>query len=261
MHDAERRRLEEDERRQQNWKRWGPYLSERQWSTVREDYSADGDSWRSFPHDHARSRAYRWGEDGHLFSGGFLGMDNIGVFDRSKPLPTGGHLEQADGTAWMAFYSATMMRIALELAAESPEYDDLASKFLEHVVAIAEAINGGDSAGLWDEQDGFYYDRLHLGDAQVPLRLRSMVGIVPLFACEVIEDALLARLPGFRRRLEWFLANRPGDGAGLAHASAADEDGHPHRMLAIVSGERLVRVLRRVLDESELLAAQPAALP
>src|ERR1035441_3948940 len=256
---AEVQRLAEDATREKNWKRWGPYLAERQWAIVREDYSPDGAVWDYFPHEHARSRAYRWGEDGllgitdrecrlcfalalwngkdpilkerlfgltgpqgmhpngqlpayefnfadvnppvHAWScwrvykmtaarghrdrvflsrcfqklvinftwwvnrkdleghilvaGGFLGLDNIGVFDRSKPLPTGGHLQQADGTAWMAFYCATMLSIALELARENPATEDMASKFFEHFVAIADAMNTQGGAGLWDEEDGF----------------------------------------------------------------------------------------------------------
>src|SRR4029077_20613009 len=123
----------------------------------------------------------------NLFAGGFLGLDNIGVFDRSKPLPTGGRLEQADGTAWMAFYCATMLSMALELAREEPAYEDMASKFFEHFVHITDAMNalGGEVDGLWDETDGFYYDELHLQDGQrrqIPLRVRSMVGLLPLIA-------------------------------------------------------------------------------
>ena len=127
--------------------------------------------------------------EGHnLFAGGFLGLDNIGVFDRSQPLPTGGHLEQADGTAWMAFYCATMLSIALELASEDPSYEDVASKFFEHFVAITDAMNSLGGTGLWDEADGFYYDQLHVNGDHVPLRVRSMVGLIPLFACEIIEQ-------------------------------------------------------------------------
>ena len=134
----------------------------------------------------------------HMFSGGFLGLDNIGVFDRSKPLPGGGLLEQADGTAWMAFYCVTMLSMALELAQDDPAYEDIASKFFEHFVAIADAMNTLGGNGLWDEEDGFYYDQLHVGGTDVPLRVRSMVGLIPLFAVEVLDqetDRPRARIP------------------------------------------------------------------
>jgi hypothetical protein len=194
--------------------------------------------------------------EGHnLFSGGFLGLDNIGVFDRSQPLPTGGHLEQADGTAWMAFYCVTMLQMALELASEDPAYEDMASKFFEHFVAIADAINRLGGTGLWDEQDGFYYDRLHTDDASLPLRVRSLVGLVPLFAVEVLEDRVIDRLPGFKKRMEWFLANRP-ELSGLISYMQPDggAHGHGHRLLALPTREQLGRVLRYVLDESEFLS-------
>ena len=196
----------------------------------------------------------------HLFSGGFLGLDNIGVFDRSKPLPTGGYLEQADGTAWMAFYCATMLAMALELAAEDPAYEDVASKFFEHFVAIVDAMNGLGDAGLWDEQDGFYYDVLNIGEQTMPLRIRSMVGIIPLFAVEVLEEDIIHRLPGFRKRMDWFLQNRPDLARHIAYCCReADFDPsipveHQHRLLAIPSRERLQRVLRYVLDENEFLS-------
>ncbi|MEO7086141.1 MAG: glucosidase [Gemmatimonadaceae bacterium] len=193
-------------------------------------------------------------EGRNLFSGGFLGLDNIGVFDRSRPLPTGGKLEQADGTAWMAFYCATMLSMALELAREDPAYEDLASKFLEHFVAIADAMNAFGGDGLWDDDDGFYYDRLHVGDAAMPLRVRSLVGVIPLFACELLEDDLIETLPGFQKRLHWFLNNRKD----LLRYNSATEvrgfEGHTHRLLAIPSRERLQRVLRYVLDEDEFLS-------
>jgi len=186
----------------------------------------------------------------HVFGGGFLGLDNIGVFDRSKPLPTGGHLEQADGTAWMAFYCAVMLAMALELAGEDPAYEDVASKFFEHFVAITAAINTLGGSGLWDERDGFYYDQIQLGDATRRLPVRSMVGLIPLFACEVLEGEDLRRLPGFHKRMQWFLANRPH----LARHVTARGGGHDHLLLAIPSKEQLVRVLARVLDEREFLA-------
>ena len=189
----------------------------------------------------------------HIFSGGFLGLDNIGVFDRSKPLPTGGHLEQADGTAWMAFYCATMLSMALELASEDPAYEDVASKFFEHFVAITAAINTLGGSGLWDEGDGFYYDQIHLGDATERLPVRSMVGLIPLFACEVLEGAQVASLPGFHKRLQWFLANRPHLARHLT-VSGGPAGHQGHLLLAIPSKEQLVRVLRRVLDEQEFLS-------
>lgn len=144
----------------------------------------------------------------HVFSGGSLGLDNIGILDRSSPLPTGGHLEQADGTAWMAFYAATMLAIALELAKEDPAYDGMASKFLEHFVAIVDAMNGMGETGLWDEQDGFYYDQVHAHGRTWPLRTRSMVGLIPLLAVEVLDESTIETLPGFARRMKWYLANR-----------------------------------------------------
>src|SRR5207253_1777045 len=144
----------------------------------------------------------------HLFAGGFLGLDNIGVFDRSQVLPSGYHLEQADGTAWMAFYCGCMLRMALELAREDSAYEDLASKFLEHFVAIADAMNALGGVGLWDEQDGFFYDQLHVNGKTLPLRVRSMVGLMPLIASGVLEERFISSLPGFRKRLNWFLENR-----------------------------------------------------
>ena len=192
----------------------------------------------------------------HLFAGGFLGLDNIGVFDRSQPLPMGGHLEQADGTAWMAFFCGTMLSMALELATEDPEYEDIASKFFEHFIAIADAMNELGGSGLWDEEDGFYYDQLFVEGRAIPLRTRSLVGLVPLFAAEVLEDDLLRRLPGFRRRMEWFLKNRP-DLARQLSCMDLDRSGkatHAHRLLAIPSRDRLQRVLQYVADPAEFLS-------
>ena len=191
----------------------------------------------------------------HLFSGGFLGLDNIGTFDRSRPLPTGGHLEQADGTAWMAFYCATMLSMALELAQWEPAYEDMASKFFEHFIAISDSINNLHGAGLWDEVDGFYYDHLHHDGEFLPLRSRSMVGIIPLIAVEVIEDRLVQKLPGFMKRMNWFLENRK-DLAWVSACMAKQEAelGHRYRLLSIPSRERLVRALRYLLDENEFLS-------
>ena len=191
----------------------------------------------------------------HLFGGGFLGMDNIGLFDRSKPLPSGKTLEQADGTAWMAFYCVTMLSMAVELARTRPAYEDIASKFFEHFVAIADAMNTLGGSGLWDEQDGFYYDRLRdSGDESVPLRVRSMVGLVPLLAVEVLEQDVIKSLPGFRKRMRWFLDNRPELAAHTSYMERTTTDGGELRLLAIPSRERLVRVLQRMLDEAEFLS-------
>jgi hypothetical protein len=194
----------------------------------------------------------------NLFSGGFLGLDNIGVFDRSKPLPTGGHLEQADGTAWMAFYCTTMLSVALELAADDASYEDIASKFFEHFIAITDAMNCLGGMGLWDEQDGFYYDVLNANGTALPLRIRSMVGIIPLFAVEILEQDVIDRLPGFKKRLEWFVKHRPDLARHITYclsdAAAGESKAHSHRLLAVPSPDRLARVLRYLLDESEFLS-------
>ncbi len=191
----------------------------------------------------------------HIFGGGFLGMDNIGLFDRSRPLPDGSSLEQADGTAWMAFYCVTMLSMALELARTRPAYEDIASKFFEHFVAIADAMNTLDGTGLWDEADGFYYDHIRNGDGgSAPLKVRSMVGLVPLLAVEVIDQETIRNLPGFRKRMRWFLENRPEIAQHTSYMERSGEDGAQLRLLAIPSRERLLRVLRRMLDEAEFLS-------
>ena len=189
----------------------------------------------------------------HIFSGGFLGLDNIGVFDRSKPLPTGGSLEQADGTAWMAFYCGTMLSMALELAEGDPGYEDIASKFFEHFVSIADAMNNLGGTGLWHEEDGFYYDQLLLDGKAHPVRLRSMVGIIPLFAVEFIEEGRLDRLPGFAKRTRWFLENRKELSSQISYMARDGRD-PGRRLLAIPSRERLERVLKYVFDEKEFLS-------
>ncbi len=190
----------------------------------------------------------------HLFAGGFLGLDNIGVFDRSHALPTGGHLEQADGTAWMAFYCAEMLVIALELAQDDPAYEDMANKFLEHYVSITHAINTLDGTGLWDEEDGFYYDHLHLDGQLIPLKVRSMVGLIPLFAAESISREVLERLPDFRRRLGWFVRHR-SDVLGHLELPTADAPlERPGYLLSLPSRQRLERLLRYLFDESEFLS-------
>ena len=190
---------------------------------------------------------------GHnLFGGGFLGLDNVGVFDRSRPLPGGGALEQADGTSWMAFFCGTMLSIALELASEDPAYEDIASKFFEHSIAIADAANGLGGTGLWDEADGFYYDHVHTDGHHIPIRLRSMVGLIPLFACEVLDGAVIDRLPGFAKRMRWFLEHRADLAGQISYMT--EGGGAGLRLLAIPSRDRLLRVLRVVLDEREFLS-------
>ena len=191
----------------------------------------------------------------NIFGGGFLGMDNIGVFDRSADLPTGGHLEQADGTGWMAMYSLNMLRIACEIAIKNPVYQDMASKFFEHYLHIAGAMQaiGGDKLNLWDEDDQFYYDMLHKpnGDAEL-LKVRSMVGLIPLFAVEVLTPELLEQLPDFKRRVEWVLNNRP-DLASLV--SSWDNPGSGEtRLLAILRGHRMKMIMKRMFDETEFLS-------
>jgi hypothetical protein len=193
-------------------------------------------------------------EGRNLFAGGFLGLDNIGAFDRSKPLPTGGHLEQADGTAWMAFYCATMLSMAFELAREDPVYEDLASKFFEHFIAIADAMNTLGGTGLWDETDGFYYDQLHVDGRTIPLRVRSLVGLLPLIASEILEESVLDRLPAFRKRMDWFIENRPDLARAICCMQPRAHGEGTHRMLAIPSRDRLLRVLRYMLDEREFLS-------
>ena len=194
--------------------------------------------------------------DGHnVFQGGFLGLDNIGLFDRSAPLPTGGHIEQADGTAWMALYSLNMLAISLELARTRPAYEDVATKFFEHFVYIANAFYhmGDADASLWDEADGFFYNVLHLPDGRfVPVKVRSFVGLLPLLAVETLEPEMLERLPRFRRRLEWFFKYRPGLLANIA--SLSERGAHDHYQLSILSRDKLSRVLQRMFDPNEFLS-------
>ncbi len=192
----------------------------------------------------------------NIFEGGFLGMDNIGVFDRSAELPTGGHLEQADGTAWMGMYCLNMLAIALELARTDIAYEDVATKFFEHFIYIAQAIthlHGREGWSLWDENDGFFYDILHTPDGRhIPLKLRSFVGLVPLFAVETLEPALLNRLPRFRRRMEWFIKYRP---QLVENIASLTQSGQGERLLlSIVDRQKLARVLPRMLDESQFLS-------
>ncbi|MBL8890140.1 MAG: glucosidase [Planctomycetaceae bacterium] len=190
----------------------------------------------------------------NLFSGGFLGLDNIGVFDRSKPLPTGGFLEQADGTAWMAFYCRNMLTISLHLGMRHSSFSDMASKFFEHYMGIAEAMNLADGRGLWDEQDGFYYDHLLKDGQAVPLRVRSIVGLLPLISVQVIHDHALRQLSGFRKRMQWFLDYHENVGQRMTYLEKGDSQHGGMRLLAIPSVERLKRLLRYMLDEQEFLS-------
>ncbi len=188
-------------------------------------------------------------EGKNVFQGGFLGLDNIGVFDRSAPLPGGGHIEQSDGTSWMGMYCLSMLAIALELAKQDPAYEDVASKFFEHFVYIAHAMNTLD---LWDEDDGFYYDVLRTDGAARRLKVRSMVGLIPLFAVETLEPEAVDRLPGFKRRMQWFIDNHP---EFRQHVQMTSKPGVGlRRLLSIVSQEQLPRVLRFMLDEAEFLS-------
>jgi hypothetical protein len=193
-------------------------------------------------------------EGKNVFQGGFLGLDNIGVFDRSAALPTGGHLEQSDGTSWMGMYCLNMLAIALELAKEDPAYEDVASKFFEHFVYIAHAMHdlGGEGLSLWDEHDGFFYDVLHSDGQHARIKVRSMVGLIPLFAVETLEPEIVDKLPGFQRRMQWFVDNHP---ELEEHVETTAKPGGGRRcLLSIVSRDQLVRVLRVMLDESEFLA-------
>ena len=195
-------------------------------------------------------------EGNNVFEGGFLGLDNIGVFDRSQPLPTGGRLDQSDGTSWMAMYCLNMLAIALELSIEDDSYEDVASKFWEHFVFISDAMNhrGKDGESLWDEDDGFYYDVLHMQDLgySTPIKIRSMVGLIPLFAVATIESDILDALPGFKRRMQWFIDNRP-DLTGDINCARKPGMGD-RRLLAIAYRDRLERVLKIMLDEEEFLS-------
>jgi len=192
----------------------------------------------------------------NVFEGGFLGLDNIGVFNRSEPLPTGGALRQADGTAWMAFYCLNMLSMALELAKHNAVYEDIASKFFEHFIFIADAMtfhNGEDDLSLWNEQDGMYYDAIQWGDYSMQLPVRSLVGLIPLYATLTLEPSVVNRFPGFKKRMDWFLENRPEvSGRNMANMKAR---GRGERfLLALASKERLVSILEKMLDESEFFS-------
>jgi hypothetical protein len=189
----------------------------------------------------------------NIFEGGFLGLDNIGVFDRSKPLPTGGFIEQADGTAWMGMYCLVMLRIAFDLTPHDPAYEDIASKFFEHFLYIASAMNRLGDHGLWDETDGFYYDWLRLPDhRKIPLRVRSLVGLIPLYAVATLESSAIDKMPGFKRRMNWFIKHRPdlcGNIASITRHGVAERI-----LLSMVQPARVRRVLQTMLDENEFLS-------
>ena len=194
-------------------------------------------------------------EGNNIFSGGFLGLDNIGVFDRSQPLPTGGRLEQADATSWMAMYSLNMLRISLELAKVNSAYEDTASKFLEHFLYIAGAVGNlyGSVLDLWDNEDGFFYDVLNMNNGHFThLKVRSMVGIIPLFAVETLEADFIDDFPHFKRRMEWFLKFRPEFNA-LISTRAVDEH-RVRRRFSLLREGRLKRMLTKILDETEFLS-------
>ncbi|WP_413989316.1 MGH1-like glycoside hydrolase domain-containing protein [Labrys okinawensis] len=191
----------------------------------------------------------------NLFQGGFLGLDNISPFNRSDPLPDGTSIDQADGTAWMAMYALNLMRIAIELAMTNPVYEDIATKFFEHFLSIAGAMAdvGGTGQGLWNDEDGFFYDTLRVADGQLtPIRLRSMVGLIPIFAVEVLDHNVFEKLPGFTRRLNWFLKYRP-ELAQLVSRWTEPGSGE-RRLLSLLRGQRLKDLLRRMLDETEFLS-------
>ncbi|HEX2712128.1 MAG TPA: hypothetical protein VHM88_07890, partial [Candidatus Acidoferrales bacterium] len=191
----------------------------------------------------------------NIFQGGFLGLDNIGVFDRSVPLPTGGHIEQSDGTSWMAMYCLNMLAIAGELAREDPAYEDVASKFFEHFVYIAQAMEdrGGEGIKLWDEEDGFYYDVLHMPDGNHHfLKVRSLVGLIPLLAVQPLEPEVVDSFPGFKRRMQWFLDNRPDVPEHIETTESSARG--VRRLLSLVNRKQLLRVLRYMLDEAEFLS-------
>ena len=193
-------------------------------------------------------------EGKNIFQGGFLGLDNIGVFDRSAPLPTGGHIEQSDATSWMGMYCLNMLTIALELARDNRAYEDVASKFFEHFVYICRAMNniGGENIELWDREDGFFYDVLHLPTGETQhMKVRSMVGLIPLFAVETLDSELVDSLPRFKHRMQWFIENRPDFAQHLETQSC---DGGVRRFLSLVSRDRLKSVLRYMLDEEEFLS-------
>ena len=241
-----------------------PVLAWAAWRIYKIDEKAEGQGDRAFLERmfHKLMLNFTWwvnrkDADGlNVFQGGFLGLDNIGVFDRSRPLPTGGRIEQSDGTSWMGMFCLNMLTISLELALSNNAYEDIALKFFEHFLFIAEAMNNiaGEGISLWNEEDEFFYDVLHFEHGEtVPLKLRSMVGLIPLFAVTTIEPALLEKVPMFKAHLEWFLEHRP-DLARLVSRWSEPKMGD-RRLLAILRGHRMKRVLYRMLDENEFLSS------
>lgn len=194
----------------------------------------------------------------NIFEGGFLGLDNIGVFDRSKPLPIGGRLDQADGTAWMAFFCVIMLEISLILARRDPIYEDMASKFFEHFVFILDAMNNVAGEGLWNDTDGFFYDHIRGNNISIPLKIRSMVGMVPLFSAMVLQESEMKRHPGFYKRTIWFLEHKKSLASRILQRSTGDDNGSGNGedtlMLTVVTSDQLVRILHVLLDEDEFLS-------
>ena len=191
----------------------------------------------------------------NLFGGGFLGLDNIGVFDRSKTLPDGVCLNQADGTAWMGMFCSSMLTIAIELAQTRPVYEDIATKFFEHFTAIIDALNTMGGTGLWDDEEGFYFDQLEVaGSEPKTLKVRSIVGIIPLYAVAILRKADLERLPEFRKRMEWFFKVVPQLGQHVAKTETDDQNILDSDFIALVPKDRLKRILEHVLDEAEFFS-------
>jgi hypothetical protein len=190
----------------------------------------------------------------NLFEGGFLGFDNISVFDRSRPLPTGGKLKQADGTSWMAFYCLNMLQMALTLAERNPVYEDMGTKFIAHFTRIVTAINDFCGEGLWDEEDGFYYDMLELEDRNVPLKIRSIEGFIPLLATCYTTGEQRRKSPGFTSRLNWYVKNRPQIACHLLEINGDIEDPEIDHLLTVTPRNRLERILRYLFDEDEFLS-------
>jgi len=233
------------------------------WRVYQIDTQLKGESDRAFLETlfHKLLLNFTWwvnrkdADDNNIFQGGFLGLDNIGVFDRSGPLPIKGHIDQSDGTAWMGFYCLIMLNISLELARENHVYEDMATKFFEHFLRVAHAMSGqvGSGYGLWDESDGFFYDALHTKDERIiPLKVRSLVGLLPIFAVAIMEFDIEVLMPEFFRRLQWMVNNRPELTGNMASVMLPGE-GQRH-LLAILTRDRLVRVLGRMLDEREFLS-------
>src|ERR1700743_1655542 len=194
-------------------------------------------------------------DDRNIFQGGFLGLDNVGIFDRSSPLPTGGRIDQADGTAWMASYALDLMQIGIELAMTNNAYVEIAVKFFEHFLYIAEAVgcSEGCSTGLWEEQDEFFYDVLRLPDgSNVPMRIRSIVGLIPLFAVHVLEPKVYRSLPELRERLHWVLEHRTDLARLVSRWNVAGQGNSV--LLSLLRGHRMKALLRRMLDETEFLS-------